>query len=163
MTNINMNDIMQNLKDSSTADIGRLCDYSGHAYICDAISEIADNDTSIYYADIIKFISENVEAVNDAIAEFGWDGCGSDLYKAGQMAEYLSIERALYDDLENAVKLWAADYIRDNYGPEVSAEAWEEIAGRCESEIDNNNRLWDIEEIVKEVMEGQEETESEEE
>lgn len=160
MATINVKDIMQNLKDNSTADIGRLCDYSGHAYICDAISEIADNDTSIYYADIIKFISENVEAVNDAIAAFGWDGCGSDLYKAGQMAEYLSIEHALYDDLENAVKLWAADYIRYNYSEEISSEAWEEIANRCDSEIDNNNRLWDIEEIVKDVIdEGDDESE----
>lgn len=158
MTTINVKDIMRNLKDNSTADIGRLCDYLGRAYICDAISEIADNDASVYYADIIRFISENAEAVNDAIAEFGWDGCGNDLYKAGQMAECLSIERALYDDLESAVKLWAADYIRDNYALEVSADAWEKIASRCEREIDSNNRLWDVEEIVKEVMWGKEET-----
>lgn len=68
-------------------------------YLCDAISEFADGRTSIYYSEIKQFISENVDAVNDAVAEFGWDGCGSDLMKAGQMAEFMTIERKIYDDL----------------------------------------------------------------
>lgn len=80
-------------------------------YICDAFQGYADNRTSIYYSDIIKFISENVEAVNDAIAEFGWDGCGSDLYKAGQMAEYLQLEQMLNNDIEDIKKHLAINYI----------------------------------------------------
>ena len=44
-----------------------LCDYSGSSYLCDAISEIADNNTSIYYSEISEYISKNVEKVNDAI------------------------------------------------------------------------------------------------
>ena len=128
-----------------------ICDYSGSTYICDAISEIADNNTSIYYSDIIKFISAHVEEVNDAIAEFGWDGCGKDLYKAGQMAEFCEIEREMYDNMESIVKLYAANYIRENYGEEISAETWEAIVDELGG-IDNNDRLDAIEDICNGAM-----------
>lgn len=57
----------------NTGEYGdRLNDYRGSdEYIKDIIAEIADGEVSIYYSDIIKFISDNVEAVNDAIREFG--------------------------------------------------------------------------------------------
>ena len=91
MTNLNQETI-DFLNDYADAD---------NMYLCDAISEFADGRTSIYYSDIKKFISENVDAVNDAVAEFGWDGCGSDLMKAGQIAEFLTIENKIYEDLSN--------------------------------------------------------------
>ena len=91
MTNLNQETI-DFLNDYADAD---------SMYLCDAISEFADGRTSIYYSDIKNFISENVDAVNDAIDEFGWDGCGKDLMKAGQMAEFLTIERKIYDDLSD--------------------------------------------------------------
>lgn len=145
-----VSDVMEDCKAASEY-AEYICDYSGSTYICDAFSYIADNNTSIYYSDIIKFISEHVEEVNDTIAEFGWDGCGSDLYKAGQMAEYCQIERELSDNLEDVVKLYAANYIRENYGEEVSAENWEMIVDELDG-IDNNSRLDDIDEICDKWM-----------
>ena len=68
-------------------------------YLCDAISEFANERVSIYYSDIMNFIKDNVDAVNDAIKEFGWDGCGGDLHKAGQTAEFMKNENDIYDDL----------------------------------------------------------------
>lgn len=75
--------------------------YNSSDYLYDAISEFADNNTSVYHSNIIRFISENVEKVSDTIDEFGWDGCGSDLYKAGQMAEFHTIELEMYEDEDN--------------------------------------------------------------
>lgn len=54
-------------------------------YICDTF---ADGHMSIYYADIIRYISEHVEEVNDAIHDLGWEGCCGDLYKAGHVAPH---------------------------------------------------------------------------
>lgn len=89
-----------------------LSDYAGSSsYICDAISEIADGQTSIYYYDIIKYIADHTDEVNDTINEFGWDGCGSDLYKAGQMAEYTAIQADIEENLEDGLKIMALDYI----------------------------------------------------
>lgn len=109
-------------------------------YICDAIVEIADGNVSIYYSDIIKYISENVEAVNDAIAEFGWEGCGSDLYKAGQMAEFLQNEREIYDHLEDAMLLLAVEYLRRDVECEEIPEELADLIRDWAAEIDNNDR-----------------------
>lgn len=84
---------------------------SDNGYICDLVSEFADSNTSIYYTDIKNFIINNFDAVEDAINQFGWEGCGSDLYKAGQTAEYLTIESAIYNDLKAIVKHLAIEYI----------------------------------------------------
>lgn len=90
---------------------GELVDYmpSGN-YVCDAVSEIADGNTSIYYYDIEKFISDHVDDVNDAINEFGWPG---DLYKAGQLAEYQVIEQDIYENLADALTLCIVDYMEN--------------------------------------------------
>lgn len=80
-----------------------LTDYSGAGsmYLCDAIAEFADGRVSIYHSDIMNFLRDNPEAVERAIDEFGWDGCGGTLEKAAQMAEFMQIESDLYDDLRN--------------------------------------------------------------
>ena len=108
---LNPDEIRKNLYPGDYA--GCLSDYAGtSSYICDAILEIADNNTSIYYSDIIKYISGHVEEASDAINEFGWDGCGGDLYKAGQMAEYETIRRDIEDNIEDGLKVMALDYIQ---------------------------------------------------
>ena len=147
--NINVTDIMSECKRNSDY-IDRICDYDGSSYICDAISEIADGATSIYYSDILDFIKRNPEALADVVEEglYCVDSTHPyDLYKHGQAAEYMTIERELYDNLEEIVKLYAINYYRDNHGDEIDAGTWGMICDDLE-EIDNNNRLWDIENIV---------------
>lgn len=109
-------------------------------YICDAVVEIADGCVSIYYSDIIEFISANVEAVNDAIAEFGWDGCGSDLYKAGQMAEFVQNEREIYEHIEDAMLLLAVEYLRRDVECEEIPEELADLIRDWAAEIDDNDR-----------------------
>lgn len=123
-TMLNVKGRIDNLKDILSDVIGseEFCNYSGDTYVSDAITEIADSNTSIYYSDIIKFISEHVDDVNDTIQEFGWDGCGCDLYKAGQLAEMNMIENELNENLDAALALYAYDYLRHNGIDEVSEE-----------------------------------------
>lgn len=124
------------------ADIAKLLnDYrDSDKYICDAVVKIADDCVSIYYSDIIEFISANVEAVNDAIAEFGWDGCGSDLYKAGQMAEFVQNEREIYEHLEDAMLLLAVEYLRRDVECEEIPEELADLIRDWAAEIDDNDR-----------------------
>ena len=124
-------------------------DYRGSTtYICDMISEIADNYTSIYYSDIIKFISENVKAVNDAIEEFGWDGCGGDLYKAGQMAEYSQLQKEMWENQLDGLKLCAYEYLqRDLDYVGIPEELNDLIEEWCE-EADNDDRMCEIPEKI---------------
>lgn len=149
---VKVDSLVSNINLGDYAD--RLNDYRGSdSYICDIIAEIADSATSIYYSDIIKFISENVEAVNDAINEFGWDGCGGDLYKAGQMAEYQMIERDIYDHLPDALRVLACDYLRYDLDiEEIPEELAEAIQGWVE-EIDHNDTCNKIGELIDEWLE----------
>lgn len=135
------------------------CDYSGYHYICDVITEIADSNTSIRYSDIINFISQNVEKVSDAIRDMGWDGCGSDLYKAGQMAEFLDIERQIYDELDEALLNFCYNYIEQDLGlTEITEEQQEEIEAKC-TNVDNNDTLDEFEDFLKELLTNNDETE----
>lgn len=132
-----------------------MVDYSGDKYVSDAISNIADNYTAIYYCDIIKFIGENVEEVNDAITEFGWDGCGGDLYKAGQMAQFLQIERDLYNNLEDILKHYALEYYKEQTGAEmIPADLWDELETICCGNVDKLEEITDaVDDYLKDVEE----------
>ena len=146
---LNVCNLSKEIKDSIDAlaptDIGNICDYSETDYISDIFAEWADGETSIYYHDIIKYISEHVEAVNDAIEEFGWDGCGSDLYKAGQMAEYLEINNWLWEHETDAYKVYALNWFRFEHGEEIRKEEW----GRFVCEIEQYGQMDRIGEAVE--------------
>ena len=79
----------------------------------DAFTEYADSQVDIYYYDIKQFIINNIELVEEAIDEFGWDGCGKDLHKAGQMAQFMQNERHLQEDFEPIKNRIALDYLEE--------------------------------------------------
>lgn len=159
MTMLKVSEIKRNNLDSF---IDCLNDYD-NGYICDIISEIADSNTSIYYSDIIEFISNNVEEVNDVIEELGWNGCGGDLYRAGQAAECRKNENEMYEELEQGLFNVALSYIEYTLEiEEISEEQLNDIEGLC-SDTDNNDRLEDFLEKVEEIVNGEEEEEEKEE
>lgn len=106
-------------------------------YICDIFAEIADSNTSIYYNDIIKYIADHTDEVNDTINEFGWDGVGKDIYKAGQMAEYTSIERDLEEHIDDII-VYAA--LVDKFGDEIPEDAFDAVYDNV-SNVDWNDKL----------------------
>mgnify|MGYP003295876561 CR=1 FL=1 len=122
-------------------------------------NEVMGKSNIIYYSDIEEFMSKNIDLVNDTISEFGWDGCGSDLHKAGQLAEFCSIEQEIYNDLDDAIKYIALDFIDSTDDANDDAERiWENLTEErkeellddfiCDLEsIDNNSRLDDISDL----------------
>lgn len=166
MTKKNMINL-DTLKNEIRAEIGTdaaylAADYSGcSSYIEDAISERADNETSIYYPDIIKFISENVEAVNDTIQEFGWDGAGADLYKAGQLAEYLKIQAAYMEQEAGIIRFAAVMDIISTGRDEIDAGTWEAITAELE-DLDASSRFDDITDIITAALEAEDAEQEEE-
>ena len=122
------------------------------AYICDAVAEIADNNTSIYHADIMSFLSKNPEAVEDAIREFGWDGCGGTLEKAAQMGEYMTIENDLYSNMADALVLCAAHFIRYDLKIEEIPEELADLIREWADDADNNDRMNEIPDKIREYL-----------
>ena len=103
----------------------------------------------------MEYISNNPEAVNNTINEFGWDGCCNDIYKAGQIAEYQDIQNDIYADLDNVIKLIAYKKAYHNYDiinpTEEQDKAIDDID--CEG-IDTDSRIEDIEDYVKSIIVG---------
>jgi hypothetical protein len=152
------------LEDLDTGDHGgRLNDYrDSSSYIRDAISEIADSDTSIYYYDILNFIRENPEALADVVAEGLYEvrpGTGYDLYKHGQAAEYLTIERDIYAHMRDAVLLCAVDFIRYDLKRETIPADLADLLKEWADEADNNDRMDEIPDKIREYFETAEESE----
>jgi len=112
--------------------------YIASGYICDIFSEIADSNTSTYYDSIAKYIGTHIDEVNDTINELGWEGCGSDLYKAGQTAEYTSIQEDLEEHIDDIIVYAAllSKYDEDDIPEESFNEVYEYVAN-----IDWNDRL----------------------
>jgi hypothetical protein len=139
-------------------------DADSSQYICDAIMDFADGRTSIYYSSIMEFIKDNPDAVNDAINEYGWDGCGRDIYKAGQLAEFSSIEQEIYDELEDVIKYITLDFIDSTDEANDDAEnIWQTLTEEQKNElltafiddlemIDNNSRFDDITDLYNDFV-----------
>lgn len=129
---------------------GELINYSGGTYIQDAITEIADSNTSVYYSDIQEFMCKNPEDVNEAVAEFGWDGCGGDLMRAAQMGEFVKTERDIYNELDRCLYNYALDYIIDCLGIDILPD---EVFEEVENSIDEYaERFDDITAVIDEIL-----------
>ena len=114
-------------------------EYYGDVYICDAISETADSNVSIFTADQKEFAEEYPEIMRAAIDE-GLALNSGDYFKANPCDEwddymchvarcawYMKNEEDLYNDL-HFIKLYiAVNYIKDMYGNELAAQGVEAV------------------------------------
>ena len=111
---LQIKELITELKSKSCDYIEYLCDYDSNC-ICDALAEIADNNTSIYYCDIINYLKDHVDEVNDIIDNYGWDGVDRDIYKAAQYAECEYILNQLHRDIDSAVELYALNFLQKKW------------------------------------------------
>lgn len=150
---MNIKDYMEVIKEQISTDSRYfatdylLYDYESAHYIQDSISEWADNNTSIYYCDIEKFMAENIDMVNRAIDEFGWDGCGSDLHRAGQMAEFLKNEDTLYNDMGMIIEYCVCSYLLDVDVETIEKGTYSHLLP------DDPEKVYEIYELAKEYLE----------
>lgn len=101
-------------KDLFIGDLGEEFTNYNQGYIGDIISEIADNNTPIYYNDIWEEAKENQEYIEEALQDFGTptDSNGNaDLIKIFQQGIYLKNEQEIYKNLKDNLKYFMYDYI----------------------------------------------------
>lgn len=151
---VNVETLAENL---DLGDYGaRLNDYRDSAtYICDAISEIADAETSIYYSDILEFIRNNPEALEDVISEGLYTveaGQEYDLYKHGQAAEYMIIERDIYNHISDVLMLCAVDFIRYDLKRKTIPVLLVSLLQEWVSQWDSCDRMDDIPDRIREYF-----------
>ena len=151
---LNVNEL---IKDLDTGELGcEFENYSGSSYICDALSEIADNNVSIYYSDIKKFVANNVEYFEEAINEFGWDGCGSDFHKAGQMAQYIKNQEDLYKHLDDSILNYAYKYYVDITDSVLIDDELNDLLVDYCSDVDHDDYLSAVTDIIDDYLKEEE-------
>ena len=151
-TTVQTLDLLDNLDTGNHGD--RLNDYRDEGgYICDIVAEIADADTSIYYSDILDFVRDNPDSLADVIDEGLYDPRENyDFYKHAQAAEYMTIERDIYDHLADALMAAAINFIRYDLDIiEIPEELAELLREWCD-DADNNDRMCEIADRIREYI-----------
>lgn len=147
----NYSDIKKEIRERNNDLIQYICDYS-NGYICDIITEIADNQIDIYYYNLFEWAKDNFGTIEEANQEFG---APNDIIKQIQQAQYYENTNILYDALEDMLMLYAYNYLEEN---EILLTDEELIMLEERlKEIDNNNHLDDIDDIINEIIEEREE------
>lgn len=150
---VNVSDLIDDLNTGDNGDA--LNDYRDSSdYICDAINEAADQRVGIYYYELLAFISENPEALADVVAEGLYDPSHNyNLWDHARAAQFLVIERDIYDHLADSLMVAALDFIRyDLKRPQIPAELADLIREWCD-DADNNDRMNDIPDRIREYFE----------
>lgn len=126
-------------------------DYSGEAYICDAISNCADDSIDIYNYDLKNWAASDkadaciAEAISEGLVDTSNDFSLMRLYQTG---EYLDNEHTMYDELSDAVKVYALEYAASEHESMTRGNVLD-ILDAVEL-IDSNDGFDDIRDAVNE-------------
>lgn len=142
--------------DNLPEDAQTIADYTncGANYIQDIIHEIADNAVPCYNSGLLDWLNEDrgdaVEYIEEAAAEFGL-GKPFDFWRLLSSGYYMKAKRALYDNLEDALKCWAYCYIWKQLKIEDLTDSQvEEIE---DIDYQNADRFDDIIEEINNILE----------
>lgn len=122
-----------------------IVDYD-NGYICDIITEIADNNIDIYTSDLLDWLRYNYNIVEDANRELGTP---DDIIEQCQQGQFYKYSNDLYDVIDDMILLFAYNYLRVN-DIELNAEQLEELEDEL-STIDNDDKLEDIVDKIEEI------------
>lgn len=143
-------------KDLYLGDYGEEITNYSSGYICDILTEIADNNVNLYNYDLLQWVANdlhNIAYCDEAKNELGAD----DLIKMIQGGQYLKYSSDLYKNLEDIIKYYVFDYIENILELE---EITEEQLNKLEFEIDfadNNEKLENIDDKINNVFNNKEE------
>lgn len=110
MENFKIEDLKKELYCGDFGDCFR--DYD-NGYICDIITEIADNNVDIYNNDLMEWAKGNISYIEEALEEFGEPKVNGriDFMRIIQQGQYYYNEQNLYENLEDSLKMFMYDYI----------------------------------------------------
>lgn len=136
-------------KELYTGDLGEYFTEYDNGYICDIITEIADNNVDIYYYDLFEWAKNNFSYINEANEELGTP---ADITKQIQQGQYFCNEQDLYNNLEDSLKFFMYDYIEKELKiKELTEEQNDDLLDWDFS--DNNERLENLIEHINNIFE----------
>ena len=134
--------------------LGGFSDFSNSTYISDAIQELADTHTPIYYNDILKNIPSIVEYIEQGINEFGASG---NFFEMVQTGYYLYYTEVLNSNLEELM----FNFIAESLNEYIKAHELSLDIDTLENDIENEicDTLYkietfdELEELIKATIE----------
>lgn len=141
-------------KELYCGDFGECFRDYDNGYICDIITEIADNNIPIYNGDLWEKAKEYQYEIEEALREFGTptDSNGNiDLMRIFQQGIYLFNERNLYENLEESLQFFMYDYIEKELKiQELTEEQNDNLLDWDFS--DNNEKLENLIEHIENIL-----------
>lgn len=136
-------------KELYTGDLGEYFTEYDNGYVCDIITEIADNNVDIYYSNLFEWAKHNFDYINEANEEMGTP---ADITKQIQQGQYYANEQNLYKNLEESLQFFMYDYVEKYFNiKEITEEQNENLLDWDFS--DNNERLENLIEHINNIFE----------
>lgn len=130
MENVKIEELIKEIKenhreDYTKIDIDCLCDYNDGCYICDAIAQISDYKIDIYYKDLFDWAKDNFSYIEEANKEYG--NVDPDITRQIQQAQYYVNTNYCYDNINDMLKIYCYNLLKENEIKEISEEQKEKI------------------------------------
>lgn len=144
-------DELENIFGDDASVCNEVTDYSDSSYLCDAISEVADNSVPVYNKNLCDKCWELNEYVAEAKAQGLLEGA-IDLFKMLQMGAYEYYTQLLYNNLDTIALNIAIEFINEEYDSKYI-----EQVDICDLEAefedtDNNDTIDNIKNKAREYM-----------
>ena len=152
-------ELKRQINDISSDFCGDYGDITQNNYICDAITEYADNQVDINATALLEWAVDNYEYVEQAIDEFGVskDSNGrADFLRTIAAGQFFKNEEELNQDIEEIVQLLAINYLLKNE-IEIEEEVLEDMLKDLKHYIYSNDHFSDILDKIEEYTNKDEE------
>lgn len=126
----------------------QITDYPGN--IGDAFGEIADSNVDLYNYDLLKWLPDNYEWLEEADAQGLLEGCKGDLIKMTQMTQYECFTQDLYDHQEDIAKYAALEGLKEAGVYALADDVYDDVFDGITITLDDNNM--DIEDLAVEAQ-----------
>lgn len=111
--------------------------YNTSSYINDVISEQADSMVDIYTSDLMEWASDNIYEIDEAIKELGWQG---DFIQMIRMAQWLTYEQEIREDIMDMIKMCALLVLRDE-DVEITDEGLDFVLDNLRDDYDRFDQI----------------------
>ena len=126
----------------------QITDYTGN--IGDAFGEIADSNVDLYNYDLLKWLPDNYEWLEEADAQGLLEGCKGDLMRMTQMAQYECFTQDMYNHQEDIAKYAALEGLKEAGVYALADEVYDDVFDGGTIDFDDNNM--DIEDFASEAQ-----------
>lgn len=124
--------------------------YNHENDIDEIIRDIADNNVDIYTSDLMDWVKDNYNYVEDYIKEFGMDSSNFDFIGAVRGGQYLYIEQTLYNNKSDMLEYLAYYILQEKDIEEIDEDKATEISM---IDFDRIDTIEELEDELNEIIE----------